>query len=67
MSMPLSRPGLSLLNRRGFLSHAAMGLGGVALTHLLSQDRSLAVADPIRPVIDPRAPYQPRLPHHGAS
>ena len=63
MNLPLSRPGLSLLNRRGFLSHAAMGLGGIALADLLSRHKALASATPIRPVIDPSAPYAPRLPH----
>ena len=49
------------LSRRDFLAHTATGLGGIALAHLLGQDRSLA--DPIRPVIHPANPNAARAPH----
>jgi hypothetical protein len=54
-----------LLDRRTFLSRAASGLGGIALIHLLSQQRLLAAdrPTPIVPQIRPEAPVAPRLPH----
>jgi hypothetical protein len=64
----ISPAGRDLLSRRGFLSHAGTGLGGVALSALLAQQGLLAsegVSDsgPIRPVIDPARPMAARLPH----
>ena len=35
------------LNRRDFLARTSTGLGGIALAHLLAQDRALS-APPIR-------------------
>jgi hypothetical protein len=65
--MSITHTGMSLLDRRGFLGHAATGLGGIALASLLSQERSRANDDgPIRPTIDPTNPYAPRRPHHEA-
>ncbi len=64
MTPPLSRHGLSLLDRRGFLGRAAMGLGGIALADLLSRDRARASALPVRPEINPQAPYLPRAGHY---
>ena len=54
-----------LLNRRGFLGHTATGLGGIALAHLLGQDRASG-AVPIRPNIQPSNPNAPRPPHFQA-
>src|SRR5690349_12786399 len=57
--------GQSLLDRRSFLSRAASGLGGIALVHLLSQQRLLA-ADrpaPIVPKILSEAPVAARPAH----
>ncbi len=59
----LSVTGRHLLDRRGFLSRTATGLGAIALADLLGGDGLLAAA---RPVIDPARPYAPRLPHHPA-
>ncbi|QDT75916.1 DUF1501 domain-containing protein [Lacipirellula limnantheis] len=70
MPAPLSRSGLDLLSRRQFLGHTGIGLGGIALAHLLHADGKLAHADgsslpagPIRPAIDPLRPHAPRAPH----
>ena len=70
MSNPLSRSGLDLLSRRQFLGHTGIGLGGIALAHLLHSEGKLAQAagssspaDPIRPPIDPLRPHAPRAPH----
>lgn len=54
-----------LLNRRGFLSQTATGLGGIALAHLLSRERLLAAdgKTPLRPEIDPAHPNAARRPH----
>ncbi len=59
----LSHAGRHLLDRRSFLKLGGTGLGGIALTHLLAQDKSLASSLPIRPDIRPEAPYAPRQPH----
>jgi hypothetical protein len=61
----LSHAGRWLLDRRRFLESAGTGLGGIALASLLSRERLLAVENksPIRPQIDPAAPYAPRPPH----
>lgn len=57
----LSRPGLGLLDRRGFLSSSATALGSIALANLLGAEGLLAGGGP---VIDPARPYAPRQPHH---
>jgi hypothetical protein len=54
-----------LLNRRSFLGHTATGLSGIALAHLLGQERASG-ASPIRPVIHPANPNAPRSPHFEA-
>jgi uncharacterized protein (DUF1501 family) len=62
----LSHLGRGLLARRDFLQHAVSGLSGVALTHLLAQDRLLQASEhggPIRPAIDPARPHGARAPH----
>jgi hypothetical protein len=70
-SSPLvSAAGASLLDRRGFLGHAATAAGGMALAQLLSAD-GLSGAEPdgtgpISPVIDPSRPYAARSPHYPA-
>ena len=71
-SLPrLSAAGTSLLDRRGFLGHAATAAGGMALLDLLAGDGlagdgSAAESGPITPVIDPSDPYAPRSPHFPA-
>ncbi|MEY5010298.1 MAG: hypothetical protein RLZZ253_1437, partial [Verrucomicrobiota bacterium] len=62
----LSHAGRHLLSRRHFLQWAGTGLGGVALTQLLSEQGLLAADGPLRPEIDPSRPYAPRVPHHPA-
>jgi len=56
-----------LLNRRRFLADAGLGLGAIALTHLLGKEGLLAATvsgkEPLRPVIDPGHPFAPRAPH----
>lgn len=60
----LSHAGRRLLDRRGFLAHAAGGLGGIALSSLLAQNGMLASEhSPIRPDIDARVPMAARAPH----
>ena len=67
----LTPAGLDLLNRRQFLGHTGVGLGGIALTHLLQSQGLLARAatvdsiakGPLRPAIDPVQPHAPRAPH----
>ena len=61
----LSHAGGWLLDRRRFLESAGTGLGGIALASLLSKERLLADDEksPIRPQIDPAAPYAARPPH----
>lgn len=61
----LSISGHRLLDRRGFLAHAAGGLSGIALANLLAQEGRLAAgqAGPIRPTINPEAPLAPRAAH----
>lgn len=51
-----------LLDRRHFLTDAATGLGGIALSALLRRDGLLASS----PAIDPARPFAPRLPHFAA-
>src|SRR5262245_32215036 len=60
----LSHCGRRLLDRRRFLSHAAEGLGGIALSCLLAQEGLLADdRSPIRPAIRPEAPLAARGAH----
>jgi hypothetical protein len=65
----LSPAGLALLDRRRFLGLSGTGLGAIALASLLSRERALgAPADdaskpPIRPRLDPAAPFAARAPH----
>jgi Protein of unknown function (DUF1501) len=51
-----------LLSRRHFLSRAADGLSGIALTALLAE-KGLLGSTPIRPAIDSAHPYAPRQSH----
>ena len=64
----LSTAGRQLLDRRAFLRHAGMGLGGIALTSLLAEQGLLAGEDqsPIRPLVRPEAPLAARAPHFPA-
>ncbi len=60
-----------LLNRRQFLGHSASALSAIGLTHLLSEDRSLASqatlqTGPIRPQILPSNPNARRPSHFPA-
>lgn len=63
MNTPLTSQGLRLLNRRSFLGDAALGIAGIALSSLLSGERALGAATPIRPIIRPEAPLAARAPH----
>ena len=57
----------SFLQRRRFLVDTGMGLGAIALRHLLAKQdpkpSSTSTKAPIRPSIDPGHPYAPRSPH----
>ena len=63
-ALPAPHP---LLNRRSFLADAGLGLGAIALTHLLGTEGLLGASvsglDPIRPAIDPARPFAARAPH----
>src|SRR5688500_8697636 len=63
MDPTLTNTGRSLLNRRAFLRFAGSGLGGIALTALLAEQRLLAAeqAGPLR--WSPDRPLAPRSPH----
>ncbi len=50
-----------LIHRRDFLSDAALGISGIALSSLLARDGLLA-GEPYRPSIDPTRPLAPRSP-----
>ena len=67
MNPLFSRMNSPLLNRRRFLADTGIGLGAIALTHLLSQKGLLAATvsgkEPLHPVIDPGHPYAPRPAH----
>ena len=67
MSNPFPLFNNPLLNRRRFFADTGIGLGAIALTHLLSRQGLLAATvsgkEPIRPVIQPGHPYAPRPPH----
>ena len=56
-----------LLNRRRFLGDTGLGLGSIALTHLLGRQGLLAQnadrREPLRPLIDPGQPYGARQSH----
>jgi hypothetical protein len=61
---PLANAGRWLLNRRDFLRLGGTGLGGIALTALLTEQGLLAAEKaPIRPNWSPERPSAPRLPH----
>ena len=61
---PLSHAGRHLMHRRQFLRLAGTGLGGIALTTLLAEQRLLAADNtPMRPAIDSAHPFAPRPPH----
>ncbi len=64
----LSHAGRRLLDRRGFLTHAAGGLSGIALANLLAGEGLLAASDnsPLRPDIRPDAPLAARRSHFPA-
>ena len=67
MSAPLLRFNSPLLNRRRFFADTGLGLGAIALTHLLGRQGLLAATvsgkESIRPVIQPGSPYAPRPTH----
>jgi hypothetical protein len=63
---PLSNAGRRLLSRRDFLQWSGTGLGGIALSALLSEQGLLASESPIRPLIHPSHPNAPRPPHYEA-
>lgn len=63
---PLSNAGRRLLSRRNFLQWSGTGLGGIALSALLSEQGLLASEAPIRPLIHPSHPTAPRSPHYEA-
>jgi len=64
---PLSEPGLSLLNRRNFLSHSINGLGGIGLLSLLAEEGLLANEPaPFLPQIIPEDPLRKRQPEYAA-
>lgn len=67
-SMNVSRTGLRLLDRRGFLSNTVDGLSGIALMTLLAEGGLLSseTKPPIRPQIDPARPHASRKPHFEA-
>ena len=56
-----------LLNRRRFLGDTGLGLGSIALTHLLGRQGLLAEnsdrREPLRPLIEPGRPYGARQSH----
>ncbi len=64
----LSHTGRRLLDRRGFLAHAAGGLSGIALANLLAHDGLLLGNElsPIRPDIAPDTPLAARSSHFPA-
>ena len=57
----------ALLNRRGFLSNTATGLGSIALANMLSQFSPQEDVSPIRPAIDPQQPNHARNSHFPAA
>ena len=67
MSDPMPALGSPMLNRRRFLGDAGIGLGSIALAHLLSRQGLLGATvsglEPLRPAIEPGRPYAPRKSH----
>jgi Protein of unknown function (DUF1501) len=61
---PLSNAGRQLLSRRDFLQWSGTGLGGIALTTLLSEQGLLGSEGPIRPLIHSEHPTAARPPHY---
>ena len=62
MSFPHNAPlGRHLLDRRGFLSHMATGVGGIALSALLAEQGLLA-GEPADATKNPLAPKKPHFP-----
>lgn len=66
--------GIHMLNRRHFLGHTVSGMGSIALSMMLAQERLLAEnarsvggKQPIRPDIDPGKPFAPRSSHSPAA
>ena len=56
-----------LIDRREFLRHNGLGLGGIALASLLAEQKLLADSKgPIRPAIDSAQPYAARSPQFAA-
>lgn len=70
MSEPTPAFGSPLLNRRRFFADSGMGLGSIALTHLLAQQGLLGATvsgkEPLRPLLEPGRPYAPRRSHFEA-
>lgn len=72
----ISQPASDLLNRRQFLGNTGTGLGAIALTSMLSEQKMLAANEasataaeslkPIRPKINPARPNAPRKTHFAA-
>ena len=59
-----SNAGRWLLNRRDFLRYGGTGLGGIALTALLDEQKLLAAGlPPVRPQWSPERPYAARPSH----
>lgn len=65
MTTPLTPAGLRLLDRRSFLSRMTDGLGGIALTALLT-DETRGNASGVPRQFDPARPNAPRAPHFEA-
>ena len=70
----LSSHGRELLDRRKFLRHAGLSLGGISLAGLLADDgllgkdpETVSGKTPVRPKIDAGQPYAPRSPHYQAA
>ncbi|MCB9937431.1 MAG: DUF1501 domain-containing protein [Planctomycetaceae bacterium] len=63
ISNNLTHAGRHLLSRRHFFGETGSALSAVALTHLLAEQRVLAVENPARVQIDPSNPHAPRKPH----
>ncbi|HKX63003.1 MAG TPA: DUF1501 domain-containing protein [Verrucomicrobiae bacterium] len=63
----MSSPHHPLLDRRRFLTDAGLGLGAIALTHLLGRQGLLAATvsgkESIRPAVQPGRPYATRTAH----
>jgi len=63
----ISNAGRWLLNRRDFLRHGGTGLGGIALSCLLAEQKLIgADKSPVRPAWSPEHPNAPRKPHFTA-